>query len=163
VAPDASLPDPKKAIFVFVGLIAPFCYGMEGSYIARFTPPSVDPIQTLFCAAIIGALVTAPLTLAAGAWIDMPGVFASPEQAIVALSIIHAAAYTGYIWLVGKAGPVFSSQVAYIVTISAMFLSVIFLGEAYSPYTFASLVLMIAGLMLVQPPLKSKTGIKNRR
>jgi drug/metabolite transporter (DMT)-like permease len=156
VAPDASLPDPDKAIFVLVGLVAPFCYGLEGNYIARYTPPAVDPIMTLFCAAIIGALVTAPLSLITGVWIDMPGAFTSPEQAIVALSVIHAFAYTGYIWLVGKAGPVFSSQVAYIVTVSAMFLSAMFLGEAYSPYTFGSLALMIAGLMLVQPPRRSK-------
>jgi drug/metabolite transporter (DMT)-like permease len=86
----------------------------------------------------------------------MPGTFNSPEKAIVALSVIHAFAYTGYIWLVGKAGPVFSSQVACIVTVSAMFLSAMFLGEAYSPYTFGSLALMIAGLMLVQPPRRSK-------
>ncbi len=159
VAPDTSLPDPEKAIFVLVGLVAPFCYGLEGNYIARFTPPAVDPIVTIFCAAIIGALVTAPLSLITGVWIDMPGAFTSPEQAIVALSVIHAAAYTGYIWLVGKAGPVFSSQVAYIVTVSAIFLSAIFLGEAYSPYTFASLTLMLVGMMLVQPPIKSKTLI----
>jgi drug/metabolite transporter (DMT)-like permease len=157
VAPDTSLPDPEKAIFVLVGLVAPFCYGMEGNYIARFTPPAVDPVVTLFCAAIIGALVTAPLSLITGVWIDMPGAFALPEQAIVALSVLHAAAYTCYIWLVGKAGPVFSSQVAYIVTISAMFLSAIFLGEAYSPYTFVSLALMLVGLILVQPPLRTKT------
>ena len=50
VAPDTSLPDPEKAIFVLVGLVAPFCYGMEGNYIARFTPPTVDPKCALFCA-----------------------------------------------------------------------------------------------------------------
>jgi drug/metabolite transporter (DMT)-like permease len=155
VAPDASLPDPEKAIFVLVGLVAPFCYGLEGNYIARFTPPAVDPIVTLFCAATIGALVTAPLALGTGSWIDMLGTFASPEQAIVGLSVIHAAAYTSYIWLVGEAGPVFSSQVAYIVTISAMFMSAFFLGEVYSPYAFVSLALMLVGLILVQPPIKS--------
>ena len=156
VAPDTSLPDPEKVVFVLVGLVAPFCYGMEGNYIARFTPPTVDPIVTLFCASIIGAFVTGPLSIVSGVWIDMPGGFASPERAIVALSVLHAAAYTGYIWLVGKAGPVFSSQVAYVVTLFAMVLSAIFLGEDYSPYAFASLMLMLIGLMLVQPPMGSK-------
>ena len=156
VAPDASLPEPQKAIFVLVGLVAPFCYGMEGNYIARFAPPAVDPIVTLFCASIIGAVVTLPLSLAAGAWIDMPGTFAASERAIVVLSMFHAVAYTGYVWLVGKAGPVFSSQVAYVVTLSAMALSAIFLGEDYSPYAFVSLALMLTGMMIVQPPLKSK-------
>ncbi|MDM8536921.1 DMT family transporter [Desulfobacterales bacterium HSG17] len=162
VAPDASLPDPEKAIFVLVGLVAPFCYGLEGNYIARFTPPEAEPIITLFCAAIIGSLVTAPLALATGAWIDMFEAFTSSEQAIFGLSVIHAAAYAGYIWLIGKAGPVFSSQVAYIITISAMFLSAIFLGEGYSPYAFASLALMIAGMVLVQPPHGLKSFPRNK-
>lgn len=157
VAPDASLPDPEKAIFVLVGLVAPFCYGLEANYIARFTPSKTDPIITLFFAAIIGSFVAAPLSLATGSWIDMFGSFNSAELAIFWLSVIHAAAYASYIWLVRQAGPVFTSQVAYIVTVSAMFLSAIFLDEGYSPYTFASLALMIAGLMLVQPP----RGIKN--
>ena len=156
VAPDASLPEPEKAIFVLVGLVAPLCYGIEGNYIARFAPPAIDPVVTLFCASIIGAAVTSPLSLAAGVWIDMPGAFQRSERAIVALSMLHAVAYTGYVWLVGKAGPVFSSQVAYVVTLSAMALSAIFLGEDFSPYAMVSLVLMLIGLMLVQPPLKSK-------
>ena len=86
----------------------------------------------------------------------MPGAFATSERAIVVLSMLHAVAYTGYVWLVGKAGPVFSSQVAYVVTLSAMALSAIFLGENFSPYAMVSLALMLTGLMLVQPPLKSK-------
>jgi len=38
----------------------------------------------------------------------------------------------------------------------------IFLGEDYSPYALASLALMLTGLMLVQPPLKSKSSSKFR-
>jgi drug/metabolite transporter (DMT)-like permease len=78
-------------------------------------------------------------------------------SATLPLSMFHAVAYTGYVWLVGKAGAVFSSHVAYVVTLSAMALSAIFLGEAYSPYALTSLALMIGGLMLVQPPLTSKS------
>lgn len=44
-----------------------------------------------------------------------------------------------------------------VVTLSAMALSALFLGENYSPFAIASLVLMLAGIMLVQPPLKGKT------
>lgn len=113
-------------------------------------------IVTLFCASIIGAVVTLPLSLAAGALIDMPGTFEASQRAIVVLSMFHAVAYTGYVWLVGKAGPVFSSQVAYVVTLFAMALSAIFLGEDYSPYALVSLALMLTGMMIVQPPLKSK-------
>jgi drug/metabolite transporter (DMT)-like permease len=152
VGPDASLPEPEKALFVLVALVAPLCYGMEGNYIARFAPPAIDPVVTLFGASVIGGIVTAPLSLAAGAWVAMPGAFDAPERAIVLLSMLHAGAYTGYVWLVRRAGPVFSSQVAYVVTLSAMALSAIFLQEGYSAYALASLALMLAGLALVQPP-----------
>jgi hypothetical protein len=56
MSPNTSLPEPEKAVFVLVGLVAPFCYGMKGNYIARFAPPTIDPVVTLFCAAIIGAI-----------------------------------------------------------------------------------------------------------
>jgi len=151
VAPDAGLPDPGKTVFVFVALVAPFCYGMEGNYIARFSLPALDPVVTLFGASVIGAAVTAPPALAAGGWVDMPGAFGPSQQAIVALSVLHAAAYAGYVWLIGKAGPVFSSQVAYVVTLCAMVLSALFLNEAYSAYAMVSLALMLTGLTLVRP------------
>ena len=121
-------------------------------------PISIDTTKTEVArkaleagASIIGGLATAPLSLASGTWIDMPGAFAAPERAIIALSVFHAVAYTGYIWLVGRAGPVFSSQVAYVVTLAGMALSAVFLGETYSAFAFAALVMMLAGLTLVQP------------
>ena len=60
-------------------------------------------------------------------------------------------AYTGYIWLVGRAGAVFASQVAYVVTLGGVLLSALFLGERYSAWVWSALALMIAGLALVQP------------
>ena len=57
VAPDASLPEPEKAIFVLVGLVAPLCYGMEGNYIARYGPRALDAIATLLGASLVGCLL----------------------------------------------------------------------------------------------------------
>ncbi|HEY5700634.1 MAG TPA: EamA/RhaT family transporter, partial [Gammaproteobacteria bacterium] len=59
--------------------------------------------------------------------------------------------YTGYIWLVGASGPIFSSQISYVVTLSGVFLSAVILSESYSPWVWLALILMIAGLALVQP------------
>ncbi len=67
------------------------------------------------------------------------------------LSLIHAAVYTGYVWLVSQAGAVFAAQVAYLVTGSGVLWSMALLGERYSGWVWAALLLILAGMFLVQP------------
>ena len=150
-APDAGLPEPDKAVFILVALIAPFFYGLEANYIALKTPKETDAVSTLFMASLFGLLLVAPVTLISGQWINPLEPWSSPEYALVGASVIHALTYCGYIWLVGFGGPVFSVQMAYPVTLSGVFLSVLFLGEAYSGWIWAALILVIFGLFLVQP------------
>ncbi len=73
------------------------------------------------------------------------------EWALLLSSLCHVVAHTGYIWLVGKAGAVFTSQMAYLVTVSAVLFSALMLSEIYSGWVWSALVLMSAGLALVQP------------
>lgn len=150
-APQASLPDPEKAIFVLVALIAPFCYGIETNLIAAKTPKGADPISTLFMASVVGLIVIAPITYGSGQSVDIMVAWDSAIYALIAASIIHAVTYVGYIWLVGFGGPVFGVQVAYPVTISGVMFSIIFLSEGYSAWIWGALVLVIVGLVLVQP------------
>jgi drug/metabolite transporter (DMT)-like permease len=151
IAPDTSLPEPEKAIFVLVALIAPLCYGAEGNYIATRAPPSMDPVVTLLGASVIGIAIAWPLALATGSWVDLFEPWGQPEWALLGSSMCHVVAYAGYIWLVGMTGAVFASQVAYVVTLSAVFLSALVLNESYSGWVWSALVLMIAGLAMVQP------------
>jgi len=158
VAPEASLPDPGKAVFVLVALVAPFCYGAEGNYIAAKAPAGVDPMVTLLGASAIGCLISWPLALGTGGWVDLFAPWSAPEWALLLSSGCHVIAYTSYIWLVGKAGPVFASQVAYVVTVSAVFLSSLILSETYSGWIWSALALMLAGLALVQPRKPKNPG-----
>ena len=150
-APETSLPEPEKAIFVLVALIAPLCYGMEAVFISLKSPRGSDAISTLFVASCIGLLIVTPVVFISGQWIDLTNEFGKPEVALFISSFIHATVYVGYIWLVGFSGSVFSAQTAYPVTISGVFLSIIFLEEGYSGWIWAALVLVIVGLALVQP------------
>ena len=101
--------------------------------------------------AVLLALLAAPLALATGSWVDLFTPWDKPEWALLASSILHVAAYTGYIWLVSQAGVVFASQIAYIVTIAGVLISALALHEAYSGWVWAALGLMITGLAIVQP------------
>lgn len=151
VGPETSLPDPDKAIFVLVALVAPFCYGAEGNYIATRAPADVDPVVTLLGASAIGCLIAWPLAASTNSWVDLFTPWGPAEWALLLSSLCHVVAYTSYIWLVGKAGPVFASQAAYVVTGSAVLLSALILSETYSGWVWSALILMIAGLALVQP------------
>ncbi len=151
IAPDTSLPDPQKAVFVLVALVASLCYGLESNYLTLRTPPNTDPVATLFGASLIGTAIAAPLALGTGVWVDLTSLRGPAEQALVINSILHALIYTAYVWLVARAGPVFTSQVAYVVTIWGVIFSAWLLGETYSVWVLSSLGLMIIGLTLVQP------------
>ena len=151
VLPESSLPDPSKAIYVLITLIAPFCYGLEANYLAVKQPRDTGPFATLFGSSLIGLAITAPIVYFGGIFVNPMDGMGLPEWSLVATTIMHVVAYAGYIWLVAKAGPVFASQIAYIVTPAGVLLSVVILDEAYSPYIWLALILLIAGLALVNP------------
>ena len=154
IGPQASLPEPGKAIFVLVAMAAPFFYGAEGNYLAVRPPAGLDPVATLLGASIVGVIIAAPVAIGSGGFIDLTQPWGAPEWALFASSLLHAVAYCGYIWLVGVAGPVFSSQIAYVVTVSGVLISALALRESYSGWVWAALFLMIGGLAMVQPSHK---------
>ena len=149
--PDTSLPDSSKAIFVLVALVAPVCYGFESVFVALKQPDEVDAVTVLFMASLIGCIFVFPIALLTGQWIDPLKPWGNAEWALVVSSVIHAAVYCAFIWLVRFAGPVFSDQAAYPVTISGIMLSMVILGETYSGWIWFALVLVMCGLALVQP------------
>lgn len=74
-----------------------------------------------------------------------------PDWALIASSTLHALVYSGYVWLVGRAGATFAAQVSYLVTGSGILWAMALLGESYSGWVWAALGLMFIGLFLVQP------------
>ena len=112
-APSTALPEPEAWPFVLIAMIAPFCYGVEGNYVDRYGLRNVSAEQVLLFASAIGAVVLTPVVLARGEIVvpQTGGMFA----ALLGLGLLHALAYTVYVWLVDRAGAVFSAQVSYLV------------------------------------------------
>ena len=153
VGPETSLPDPSKVVFVLLALIGPVCYGIEGNGVAKIGLGGLDAFQALFGATVVGLVFAVPLALATGQWFPLIKPWGAPEYALLVAGILTTLAYAGYIWLLGRAGSVFAAQVSYLVTGFGVFWSIILLAEAYSGWVWFSLVLMMAGLFLVQPKM----------
>ncbi|MFM2354304.1 MAG: hypothetical protein RLZZ528_40 [Pseudomonadota bacterium] len=149
--PDASLPDPKAAPWLAVAMIAPFFYALEANVVAKWGTAGLDPIQAMFGAAVVGAIVTLPMALGSGQWIDPMVPWGRPEWALILSSTIHAFMYAGYVWLVGRAGAVFAAQSSYVVTGAGVFWSMLILGETYSLWVWSALAVLLLGVFLVQP------------
>lgn len=153
IGPQASLPDPAAWIFVLVGAVATLCYGFEGNYIARFGLGGLDAVEVLFFSSLLGAAIALPLAVGTGQFIDLTEPWGRAEVALVVLSVLHATAYSGYMWLVGRAGVIFTAQISYPVTLFGLMGAMIILGERYSGYIWVALALVLVGLFLVQPSI----------
>jgi drug/metabolite transporter (DMT)-like permease len=151
VGPEASLPEAAMAAFIPLALIAPAFYALEGNVVAKWGTAGLDPIQVLAGASLIGTIISAPLALLSGQWVDPGPPLGAPEVALILGAVIHAITYTGYVWMIGRTGPVFAVQVSYLVTGFGVFWAMLILGEAYSGWVWAAMVLMLGGVFLVQP------------
>jgi drug/metabolite transporter (DMT)-like permease len=150
VLPESGLPEPDQAAWVALPVIVSLAYATENVYIATARPPGLDTL-TIMCGLTWGALILlTPVLVASDAWFDITRL-GPPEQAIIANSALHIGAYFCFIWLIGQAGPVFASQVGYVVTSSGVILGIIIYGERHSSWVWLALVLMFAGLILVNP------------
>ena len=76
----------------------------------------------------------------------------SSAWAIISLAILSVVCYGLFIMLVVRAGPVFASQTAYIVTLSGVFWGILIFGEERTHFGSGRLWLsMLIALALVTP------------
>lgn len=150
-APGAALPQAAMAAFLPVALIGPLFYAMEGTYVARSGMAGMDAVQAMLGASLAGLAICLPLALALGQWFAMPLVPGRAEWALIGSSALHAVIYATYVWLATQAGAVFASQSGYVTTLAGVSWSAVLLGERLAPAMGLAVVLMLAGMFLVQP------------
>jgi drug/metabolite transporter (DMT)-like permease len=136
--------------WVAVAMVGPLFYAIEATWVARNGTAGMDAVQAMFGVSLVGAVIVAPLALASGQWVD-PFPAGRPEAALALMSAVHAVVYASYVWLAGRAGSVFASQSAYLVTGTGVIWAMVLLGERFQPLVWLALAVMLAGVALVQP------------
>ena len=153
VAARSSLQGLDAAAWILLGLVGPAFYALEANYVGHWGTGGMGAMQVLHGASWVGAALTLPLALVSGQFF-LPGADA-PDLALLAASVLHAFAYSGYVWLVGRAGSTFAAQCSYLVTGFGVIWAMLLLGERYSGWVWLALAMVLAGLTLVTPRLKT--------
>jgi drug/metabolite transporter (DMT)-like permease len=146
-----ALPAGTSALWLAVAMVGPVLYAIEANIVAARGTAGMDGLQVLFLASLIGVAVMAPLSVLSGQFISPFRPWGIAESAVLVSAVVHVLAYSAYLWLASRAGAVFASQTSYIVTGTGVFWAMIVLDERLSPYAWAALALIFAGLALVQP------------
>lgn len=150
VLPETSLPRPEQAIWIALPVLMSLCYTAENIYIGVAQPKDLDPMQTMCGLFWAAALLQLPVSLVSGHAMPL-GAFDLAEVSLIVMTMLHIGAYSGFVWLITRAGPVFAAQVAYIVTLVGIVLGIVVLGEQNSTWVWLSMAVMMVGLALVQP------------
>lgn len=156
IIPQGSMSGAATAGWILVALIAPMFYAFEANFVGSFGTAGLGAIQVLHGASILGAVLILPLAILTGQFI-WPQSIGAPELSLTASSVIHALCYSTYVWLVGRAGSTFASQCSYLVTGFGVVWAMALLGETYSGWIWLALLLVVAGIFLVQP--RPKPGL----
>ncbi len=157
VLPDASLPDPTKAVFILLALLSVLFYATEGVGLGKIGRAGLDPAQLMLGAFLLSVVLTLPIAMMTGTFIVPQLSFGAAGMAVVLSGLANVVAYVGYVWIIGRGGAVFAGQVSYIVTGFSILWSMLLLGESYSVWVWGAMVVIFAGLFLTQPRLGADT------
>lgn len=158
ILPKSGLPEEGMAPWVALGLLTPFLYGVTAVIISRFMPRETDAptLATGFVGVATAGFFIA-LALTGDLTPPWPPVWPA-TQMIVWLGVSASAAYVLYFQIIRLAGPVYLSQVGYLVVVIGVVTAMLVFGERYSPWAWAGIALMVGGLTLVNIGHKTATA-----
>jgi drug/metabolite transporter (DMT)-like permease len=147
--PDSSLPEPGMAHWALLCFSAAIAYGVQNVYVARATPPGMSSLAMSAGTLLGGGLLVLPIVLATGGFLSLLPPWQPAHYAILGMMAINSSCTVGFLWLIRTAGPVFTSQTAYLVVLFGMLWGILFFNDHHSGWIWAALALMIAGVLLV--------------
>lgn len=139
-----------EPIKLLVPLLIALSYAVEGTFIKSRKPEALDPISMVLGSTWAAALMLLPFAFAQENWFIL-GNLTTIEAAIVGGAVVHLCGYLAFVWLIGQAGPVFASQVGYIVTVSGVLFGIALFDERYPATVWFALAALLLGLALVKP------------
>jgi len=159
VVPETSLPERAMAFWVLLAVLAAVCYAVEGIYVALRRPIGSDPAATVGGMLLMASAVLAPVVVVTDTFVPLGFPWGAMEWSVLGIAAVNALAYSVFYHLIQIAGPVFATQMAYVVTIAGVAWGIALFGEQHTLWVWGALLLMLAGLALVSP--RAKAGVES--
>ena len=151
VVPETSLPDRDDVRWMLLPFGVVLCFAAEHLYYAIKAPEDASTEGLLFLMFVCSGLVLLPFAVATSAFPSPnfpPGV---EEWALLGVALVTVLDYFPFVFLIARAGPVFTSQAAYVVTLAGVGWGMLLFGESHSVWIWLALFLAMIGVSLVQP------------
>ncbi len=149
MVPTVSLPSREMVGWVLLALLAPLSFSVVNIFVAKYRPPAAPSLGLAAGLMLASAILLAPVMLATGQLYVFPGPRLAGDLAILGAVAINAYVYLMFFEIVRRAGPVFFSQMNYIVVLAGFGWGILLFGESHSAYIWGAAALMLLGFALL--------------
>ncbi len=156
--PDSSLPSRDLIPFVLLAFISPLFYSINSIYASKFQSIHLDPIHTATGMMVSSSFMLLIASLATNTFHPIWKNFDLADSLIVLHMALAALTFFMYFLLLRRAGPVYFSQVAFIVTLNAIMWGVLLFDEQHSVWIWVALALIFLGVALVNLRQKKQSS-----
>jgi len=151
ITPDDALPDPSQLRWVLLGFVSAASYTVLNLVLALKAPPDADSML-LTCGMFIAAgLVLVPLVSITDGFVPFHWPWGIVEWSIAGMGVANAVAWVLYFVLVDRAGPVFTSFTANMVTLFGVLWGIVIFAEQNSVWVWLSFATIMVALFIVTP------------
>ncbi len=161
VIPQGSLPSPEMLPFALLAFTTPIAWALTNVYAETARPSGADPMVLAMGTMFAAALTALIASLATGSFHPIWRDFDIGEQALIAYGLVTVATFFLYFTVVALAGAVYLAQVGYITTLMGLGWGAWFYGEEPSAWVWLAVVLVLAGLTLVNLGKRRQDRVKS--
>ena len=147
--PEGALPAPQMVPWVALCFLTPALYAGINVFAARWLPVESDSLA-LACGMLYAAMLGLIPALVVTDGFHLPRLpFDVADWALTIQGILSAGAFVLFFQIIRSAGPVYLSQVGYIIVVTGVLLGMAVFDERHSPWIWAAMLFIALGLALV--------------
>jgi DNA-binding response OmpR family regulator/drug/metabolite transporter (DMT)-like permease len=138
-------------LWLAIAMVIPVTYAAEDIYLAERRPATIDGVALFGITLVVSVMMLVPIAAYYDDFIPLDLLTGRLGVIVVLMAVAANLAMLLFMVLISTTGAVFASQNAYAVTAAGIGWSMLLLGEAIPILTWASLALIIVGLIMVEP------------
>ncbi len=158
VVPETSLTDPSAVPWVLLACVPGLCYALENMILTFRLPDGVSPFTVACGNFLVSSVVLVGVVVATDTFVPLAWPWGVVEWSLAGMAAINAVCFGLVIYLITYAGVVFSTQVAYLITISGVAWGIVIFDEQHSVWVWLSLACILMGLTLIRPRRRKKAA-----